>query len=689
MTDAPDAPPENPYVRDPDTEFAPADSLSPEAAREQAALLREAIRYHDYRYYIEADPVIGDRAYDALFDRLRTLEETFALDREGSPTQRVGGEPVESFETVEHVAPMRSIDSSGEVADVRAFDERVRERVGAVEYICEPKFDGVSVEVVYEAGELVRGTTRGDGERGDDITKNIKTVASIPQRLRGDYPDFLAVRGEVFMPREAFNQYNAERVERGDDPFANPRNATAGTVRQQDPSITAERPLDCFFFDVLSEPPFDTRWAQHERLPDWGLKTNDRVELVDDIEGAIDYRDAMLAERDDIDYEIDGVVIKVNSLAASEELGSTARAPRWAYAYKFPARTEQTTVRNITVQVGRTGRLTPVALLDPVEVGGVMVSRASLHNPEQIQELGVGIGDRVKVQRAGDVIPYVSEVVEKGGEGHFQFPDHCPVCDSAVERDGPMAFCTGGVACPAQLQRAVEHYGSRDALDIEGLGEKTVEQLLDAGLIERIPDLYALSVDELAALEGWGETSAENLVEAIEATKNPPLDDFLVALGVPEVGPTVATNLARTFGTLDALLDASTEELQEAPEVGEEVAREIHEFFASERNREVIDQLRAHGVEPQPMETDTGDALDGLTFVFTGALSESRSQYQDLVEKHGGRATSSVSSNTDYLVEGENAGTRKREDAEANDVPVIDEEGFWSVLEEHGVEERL
>ncbi|WP_255151715.1 NAD-dependent DNA ligase LigA [Halorarius halobius] len=683
MTDVPE---DNPYIREPPTEFAPVEDLGEDEAREQAEQLRAALRYHDYRYYVEADPLIGDRAYDALFDRLRELEAAFDLDAEASPTRRVGGEPVDEFDSVEHVVPMLSIDSAGEESEVREFDDRVRRAVGDQRYVCEPKFDGVSIEVVYEGGTYERAVTRGDGEVGDDVTENVRTVSSIPQRLRGDHPDFLAVRGELFMPREAFNAYNRERVERGDDPFANPRNATAGTVRQQDPAVTAERPLDCFFFEALDGTEFDTQWERHQTLPEWGLKVNDEVRRVDDIDAAIDYRDRLLDRRDDLDYEIDGVVIKVDDRDACERLGTTARAPRWAFAYKFPARTEETTVRDIAVQVGRTGRLTPVALLDPVEVGGVTVSRASLHNPDQIADLGVNVGDRVAVERAGDVIPYVEEVLEKDSEGQFAFPDHCPVCDSAVERDGPLAYCTGGLACDAQLQRAIEHYASRNALDVEGLGEKSVQQLLDAGLVERLPDLYTLDAAELAALEGWGETSAENLVAELDAAREPPLADFLVAIGVPEVGPTVARDLARHFGTFEAVRAASREDLREVEGIGEVVADEIREFFDSERNRGVIERLLDH-VDPQAADAEEGSELDGLTFVFTGALDRwTRSEAQELVERHGGAATSSVSGNTDYLVAGENPGASKTSDAEANDVPVLDESAFVALLDERSID---
>jgi len=690
-TDA--APEDNPYVEDPPTDFEPVDDLSASAAEEQADRLREAITYHDYAYYVEADPVIADRTYDALFARLQELEDAFDLPTENSPTSRVGGAPVDELATVEHVAPMLSIDSSGEESEVREFDDRVRRELadadwkGAVAYFCEPKFDGLSIEVVYEDGTFERAATRGDGYEGDDVTAQVRTIPAVPLELRGDFPDFLAVRGEVYMPRDAFQAHNRERIEAGKEPFANPRNAAAGTIRQLDPAVVAERPLSAYFFDVLdSSTAFESQRDLYEALPRWGLRVTDRVELVDDVEAAIDYRDRLLAERDDLDYEIDGAILTVDDWTAHDVLGTTSRAPRWTFAYKFPPRAEETTVRDVVVQVGRTGRLTPVALLDPVDVGGVTVSRATLHNPAEIERLGVGVGDRVRVQRAGDVIPQVVEVLETDdGEASFAFPETCPVCDSPVERDGPMAFCTGGLACPAQLERAIGHYASRDALDVEGLGEERVEQLMDVGLVETLPDLYDLTVEDLAALAGWGEQSAENLLGELEDAREPPLSDFLVGLGVPEVGPATARNLARHFGSFEAIRTADEDALRSVEDVGPRVAAEIRGFFESERNAAIIDDLLTH-VSPQEADTAGGDALDGLTFVFTGALDGyTRSEAQDLVERHGGSATSSVSGNTDYLVVGENPGQSKRDDADAEGVPTIDEAEFESVLADHGV----
>ncbi|MEZ3115089.1 NAD-dependent DNA ligase LigA [Halobaculum sp. MBLA0147] len=749
------AAPDNPYLADPDTAFTPVAELDAERAREQAALLRAAIREHDYRYYAEADPLIADRTYDALFDRLQTLEETFEVETADSPTRRVGGETLDELPTVDHVRPMLSIEQSVEAADVRAFDDRVRREVGEVSYVCEPKFDGLSVEVIYVDGVLVRAATRGDGETGDDVTEQVRTIRSVPQRLgpasgagagasaadgpsetasddgsaetasddgsaetAGDdgpaetvgdttVPGFLAVRGEVYVPRDAFREHNRERVAAGEEPFANPRNFAAGTLRQLDLDTVAERPLDCFFYDVMGwrgEPPADdeplatvdddetrpaTHTAERAALDRLGLKTDDRAEAVETVDDAVAYRDALGEARESLNYEIDGVVIKVDDRAACETLGATSRAIRWAFAYKFPAREEVTRVTDVVVQVGRTGRLTPVALLDPVDVGGVTVARASLHNPDQIAELGVGVGDTVRVKRAGDVIPQVTEVVEAGSDGHFRFPETCPVCGSDVERDGPMAFCTGGLACDAQVERTIQHYASRSGLDVEGLGEERVERLRDEGLLDGLPDLYRLHERraDLVELDGWGETSADNLLAEIEAAREPPLADFLTGLGIHEVGGATARSLARAFGSFEAVRDATTEELQTVDDVGETVARTIREFFDNPENAAVIDDLLTE-VDPQTVEPDDddgGDTLDGLTFVFTGSLSTPRSTASDLVERHGGSATGSVSGNTDYLVVGENPGTSKREDADANDVPQIDEDEFAAVLDEHGI----
>ena len=687
----------NPFLREPPTEFEPVDALSESEAAQQAELLREAIREHDYRYYVEADPIIADRIYDQLFGRLQELESAFDLAAVDSPTQRVGGEPVDELQTVEHTAPMLSIDQSGEAEDVREFDERVRRELRAegfdadtIGYVCEPKFDGISLEIVYEEGRLVRAATRGDGHEGDDVTAQARRIPAIPLRLRGDFPDLLAVRGEVFMPKDGFRAHNRERIEAGDEPFANPRNATAGTIRQLDPAVVADRPLDCFVYGIMAyegdreRPP--TQWAELAAFREWGFHVDDRAEQVADIEDAIDYRDELVEAREDLNYEVDGVVIKVDDIAACEELGNTARATRSAFAYKLPARTEITPITDIVVQVGRTGRMTPVALLEPVQVGGVTVSRATLHNPGEIEALGVDVGDTVRVLRAGDVIPYIDEVVEAASDSTFEFPEQCPVCASPVERDGPLAFCTGGLACEAQLERAIEHYVSRGGLDIEGLGPERIGQLREAGLVDSLADLYRLTVEELAGLEGWGNKSAQNLVDEIDAAREPPLGSFLTALSIPDVGASTASALAREFGSLDGLIQADEDDLEAVDDVGPIVSEKIREFFDNSENRAALDELLDAGVEPESVEPDAGgNQLDGLTFVFTGSLSTARSETQDLVEAHGANATGSVSGNTDYLVIGENPGQRKRDDADANDVPIVDEDEFADLLAERGI----
>ena len=625
------ADPDNPYLTEPDVDFRPVDSLGGADAEREADLLRDAIREHDYRYYARNDPLIADRTYDALFARLTELENAFDLGASDSPTRRVAGGTLEELGEVEHAAPMLSIDQSGEAADVREFDERVRRELGgdAVAYTCEPKFDGLSVEVVYENGRYVQAATRGDGRVGDDVTEQVRTIRSVPERLAGDPPGRLSVRGEVFIPRDAFQAHNRERIEQGKEPFANPRNAAAGTLRQLDLEAVAERPLDCFFYDVLgwesgdaadngdlapSHP--DTHLGELDALRSFGLHVNDRAELAADIEVAIDYRDRLMADREDLNYEIDGTVIKVNDRAACEQLGAKARSVRWAFAYKFPARHEVTTVEDIVVQVGRTGRLTPVALLDPVDVGGVTVSRATLHNPDEIDSLGVNVGDEVRVKRAGDVIPQVAEVVASRSDHPYEFPTKCPACGSDVERDGPLAFCPNGLACPAQAERAVVHYASRGGLDIEGLGEESVEQLRESGLVETLPDLYRLPDrrDDLADLEGWGETSADNLIREIEASTEPELADFLAALGIHEVGGATARNLARHFGTFEAVRTAGEADLVAVEDIGETVAHTVRDFFETEQNAAVIDDLLQLG-DPQPADTETGDALDGLTLL--------------------------------------------------------------------------
>jgi DNA ligase (NAD+) len=672
MVEEPD---DNPYVRDPETAFDPVERLDETTARRQAERLREAIDYHDYRYYVANDPVIADRAYDALFDRLLELEAAFDLATENSPTRRVGGDPLDELETVDHVAPMLSLQSSGDAEEIREFDRRIREAVGDVDYSAEPKFDGLSVEVVYEDGAFDRAVTRGDGEVGEDVSANVRTIGSVPLRVT-DAPDLLAVRGEVYMPRSGFQELNERRVERGDDPFANPRNAAAGTLRLLDPETVADRPLEVFFYDVIeTTATLRSQTEAVDLLRDLGFRVDDETTVVDDVAGVLDYRDRLLAERADLEYEIDGVVAKVVDFEARDRLGATARHPRWAFAYKFPARTGETTVERIVVQVGRTGKLTPVALLDPVDVRGVTISRATLHNAAQVRELGVSEGATVRVERAGDVIPEVVEVTDPGGgDADFAMPDACPVCGGTVIEEGEYHFCTNA-SCPAQLRRSIEHFCSRDAMDIEGVGERAAEQFVEAGLVESVADLYDLEREDLTALSGWGERSAGNLLSELEASEGTDLATFLYALGIRHVGTERARALASAF-PLPELRTKSAEELQAVEDVGPEVAEAVTAFFETPANAETVDRL-VEAVQPERRADEGGDELDGLTVVFTGSVpGYTRSELSDLLERHGASVTSSVSGATDYLVVGENPGTRKRERAAEEGVETLDPDAF-------------
>jgi DNA ligase (NAD+) len=674
---------ENPYLAPPLPQFEGVAELNAEAAKIQAQQLQEAVRYHDRRYYVDGDPVIADSEYDRLLTRLQELESEFNVDDEGSPTQRVGAPPIDEFDTATHSTELLSIEQSREQSAVREFGNRVaRETDGSASFVCEPKLDGISLALYYEEGFLQQVVTRGDGGEGEVVTPNAKTVPSIPLRLPDEAPQQLVVRGELVMPREAFQQYNKEQIEAGDDPFANPRNAVAGTIRQKDPSIVAERPLQFLAFDVLeSSQPLATRWEANQFLEHLGFVSPPRLEQAETIEDAVAYRNETLEVRDEMDVAIDGVVLKVNDHDHQDVLGRTSSHPRYCFAYKFPPRTEETVLRDVVLQVGRTGRVTPVALLDPVDVGGVTVSRASLHNPAQIAELGAGIGDRVRVERAGDVIPQVAEVVEERADGHFEFPEACPVCGSNIERDGPMAACTGGLSCPSQVRRSIEHYVSRKGLDIDGVGEQTVDRFLEAELIEDVADLYTLTKDDIMSLEGYGEQSAANLVEAIDEIREPALHDFLTALGIPEVGETAARDLAREFGSVDAFREAEMSDLTVVDDVGEVTARRIREYLQMDANRAFLDRLLQE-VRPMNELAEGGSAFEDQTIVFTGKLPElSRTEATAIIEAEGGRVTSSVSGVTDLLVAGENPGSRKQSAAEENDVTIADGEMFEKRLQ--------
>ena len=688
----------------PDVETTPDVDLdaidSEDAAEEAVEALREALRYHNYRYYVLDDPVVSDAEYDRMLRQLGGLEDEYPdLRTPDSPTQQVGGEPRDELGVVEHPSPMLSLKAVYEEEDVRSFDETCREELGAasVEYTAEPKFDGLAVELIYEDGRLVQAATRGDGRTGEEITANVKTITSVPLRLRDEeraVPDRLVVRGEAYMRKDAFEAFNRQREEAGEEPFANPRNAAAGSLRQLDPTVTARRPLQVYFYEIApgTERGFDTHAEGLAALPEWGLRVcDDHIHRCEDVDEALT-RHAQLAEqRDDLPYEIDGVVIKVNALEAHDTLGVRDRDPRWAVAYKFAPRRATTTIEGIDVQVGRTGRVTPVARLSPVPIGGVEVSRASLHNQHEIDRKDVRVGDTVLVERAGDVIPQVVKVIEEerdGSETTYHIPDECPVCGAEVvlSDDEKQAFCTGGMACPAQLRERLTHYAAREAADIEGLGEKRAEQLIDAGLIEQISDLYAIEKDDLLALEHFADKSARNLLDEIDASREQDLDRFVYALGIPLVGSATARQLAGHFSTLDALMETSEDELRAIEDVGPAVARSVEAFFADADNRAGIDAMREAGLSLSNPYAQAERPLDGLTVVFTGQLDRwTRDEVQRLVEQHGGRATSSVSGETDYVVAGPGAG-QKRDAADEHDVPVLDEEAFVELLEERGVE---
>lgn len=674
--------------------FPDVTGLGKGEAEEEAEKLREAIRHHDHQYYIRNDPKISDAAYDRLFHRLLRLEEEFpAIRAEHSPTRRVGAEPVDALPSAEHAALMLSLDAALEEEALADFDRFVRERAKdhPVSYVLEPKVDGLSVELVYQAGRFVRGVTRGDGKTGEEITENLKTIRSLPLQLRTNvsWPGFLAVRAEVFMRREGFQKLNEERIARGQPTFANPRNAAAGTLRRLDPAAVAHRPLDVVVYEILTSDmaAFDRHWDMLKTIPEWGIRVDPRCRLAEDLETIRKYHADLGDDRMELDYEIDGVVVKVDDYRLREELGERDRSPRWALAWKFEPREEVTRLERIVVQVGRTGILTPVALLRPVDVGGVTVSRASLHNADEVAEKDLRPGDTVRVARAGDVIPEVVERIKRPGKPRnepFEMPDACPSCEAEIVRDGAYHRCPAGLSCPAQQIGRLVHYASRDGLDIAGLGEETAALLVRKDLVNSVADLYRLAPETLESLEGFAERSARQLHEAIQKTREPPLDRFLYALGIPRVGGHLAGLLARNLGTLDELMSADVETLEALEDVGPEIARSIVDFFRRAENRAVLDDLRDEGVRPKPIRTgDAGDALSGATFVFTGRLDTlTREEAQRRVERLGGRATGSVSGETDCLVRGEEPGETKLADAEDHDVPVIDEARFREMIGE-------
>ncbi|UCC47513.1 MAG: NAD-dependent DNA ligase LigA [Gemmatimonadota bacterium] len=667
----------------------PADDA--EAARGQIAELREMIRHHDHLYYVLDQPEISDAEYDRLLHELTALEEHFPnLVTPDSPTQRVAGEPRPGFSEIEHTAPMLSLDSGAAEEAVRRFDARLRSALGedAVAYVVEPKLDGLSVELVYEDGSLAWAATRGDSRVGEDVTANIRTIGSVPLKLRAGarpVPRRLSLRGEAIMLIAEFERLNARLTQEDKPVFANPRNAAAGSLRQLDPSITAARPLTFYAYELMTiEGPEPARqWEVLDALRDWGFKVTRHTTRARSIAEAIEIHHELERQRDDLEYEVDGVVIKLDDLSARETLGETAHHPRWAFAYKFEPRREVSEILDIVVQVGRTGKLTPVAMLRPVDVGGVTVSRASLHNREEVERKDVRVGDKVRIQRAGDVIPQVLERVGEPGKKRrpvFKMPTHCPSCGAPVVSHGPLDFCTNGLACPAQLKARVQHFASRDALDISGLGERTVEQLLATGLVGSVADLLSLTETDLLKLEGFAEVSAKNLVDAIQSAKEITLDRFLFALGIPEVGTQTARDLGQHFGTLDAFLAATHDELEAVPGIGPKVAEAVSDFLRSTATRKTIASLRKQGLKLIEAEAAGDGQFAGLTFVFTGALeSITRGRAEELVRSLGGRTSSSISAKTDYVVVGSDPGS-KYERARELGIKILSEKEFLRLL---------
>jgi len=695
------------------------------AAAKRAEALRRDIEHHNYRYHVLDEPVISDAQYDKLVRELRAIEEKWPdLVTPDSPTQRVGGRPREGFATVEHETPMRSLLSVYTEEEMRHFCETCAKELGrrTVPLVAEPKFDGVSVEIVFDGGRLTSASTRGDGTTGEDITANIRTIPEVPLRLREDdvpMPDHLVVRGEVYMEREEFAAFNREQEEAGRKTFANPRNAAAGSLRQLDPRITAERPLRIFFWEIAPSSSWrpETQRESLEAMQSLGLKTCPESARVETADEAVAWHHSLEKRRDDLAYEIDGCVFKVDRLADHETLGVRAANPRWAVAYKFAPRRETTRIKEINAQVGRTGAVTPVAVLDPVPIGGVTVTHVSLHNQDEIDRKDIRVGDTVLVERAGDVIPHVVQVVtDKRPRGAklyhppsasgdimmgflqpprrakpYHLPKKCPVCREAVVKPEGEAItrCTNA-SCPAQLKEHIKHFGSKQALDIDGLGDKVVDQLVECGLVKDLADLFELRADEVAGLERMAEKSASNLIEAAEKSKGASLPRVLYGLGIRHVGRALAETLAAAFGSIDTLAKADEERLVEVEDVGPEVARSVVEWFANKQNRHLVEKLKQHGIHPKmKARVSEGDStwraakgpLSGKTVVVTGELeSMTRDEAQEAIRLAGGKATGSVSKNTDFVVAGSNPGVTKMRAAEKHGIKTLDEEAFLKLI---------
>jgi len=669
------------------------------AAQKELESLKDQIRHHNHRYHVLDDPEIPDSEYDRLMRQLQALEQANPeLISTDSPTQRVGDAPISAFGTVQHQLPMLSLDNAFSADQLHDFHRRVSERLelegesSTLRYAAEPKLDGAAVSLIYERGILIRGATRGDGTKGEDITHNVRTIEAIPLRLIGKgHPAILEVRGEVFMPKAGFEAYNEKARAAGEKTFVNPRNAAAGSLRQLDPKLTAVRPLDMYAYSVgyMEGGTLPTTHSDViEQLQDWGLKTCPESEVVEGVDGCLAYYNVMTVRRQSLSYEIDGVVYKVNDLSQQRELGFVSRAPRWAIAHKFPAQEELTIVEGVEFQVGRTGALTPVARLEPVFVGGVTVSNATLHNIDELHRKDVRVGDTVTIRRAGDVIPEVVGVIASRRPKktrRIRLPKKCPVCKSAVSREEgeAVARCTGGLYCSAQRAEALKHFVSRKAMDIDGLGAKLIEQLVSAGRIKTPADIYRLEQSDLAEMERMAEKSTANLIRSIEASKSTTLSRFLYGLGIREVGEATAAELASYFGKLDNIIAASEEELLTVSDVGPIVASRIRSFFQEQHNLDVISGLRLSGLdwpESEIQKVPQDGPLSGKTFVLTGSLSDmTRDEAKKIIQDRGGKVTGSVSKKTDFLIYGENPGSKLLKAQELK-VSTLDESDFGVLL---------
>lgn len=674
--------------------------MTPNEAKHKIQELSKVLEQHNYNYYVLDKPVISDYDFDQLLEELIALEKQYPeFLSPDSPSQRVGGQITKEFKTVKHQYAMLSLSNSYSIEDMQDFDRRVREGLGVtstglfdeqIEYVCELKFDGLSISLIYEDGHLVQAITRGDGVQGDDVTTNARTIKSIPLKLKGNYPKRFEIRGEIFMPRPVFDAINKEREEIGDAPLANPRNAASGTMKMQDSSVVAKRKLDCFLYYVLGEElPYKTHFENMQAAKTWGFKISEEAKLCYGMNEVLDFINLWDTKRFKLPYDTDGVVIKVNSYNQQKNLGFTAKSPRWAIAYKFKTEQVSTELQSISYQVGRTGAITPVANLKPVALGGTTVKRASLHNADIIEKLDVRIGDYVFVEKGGEIIPKIIGVdlsKRKADSEPTQYITHCPECNTKLERNEGEAnhFCPNDVTCPPQVIGRMEHFVSRKAMNIDSLGGETIVQLYNAGLVKNMADLYDLQKEQLLPLERMAEKSAQNLIEGIAASKQVPFERVLYAIGIRHVGETTAKKIAKKVKTLEVLINATKEELLAIDEVGEIIAISIHDFFANHENKKIIHRLQRAGLQfelSEDQQQATSDKLKDLTIVISGVFTKhSRDQYKDMIELHGGKNSGSISKKTSFVLAGDNMGPEKLKKAESLGIKIINEDEFLEMI---------